>query len=425
MNSRKLSRNVVVLGWVSFFTDVASEMLYPVMPLFLIGSLGASTALLGTIDGIAEGISSGLRWIGGALSDRLRKRKVFVALGYGLSAISKPIIGLSQLLLGWPLFLAGRCTDRLGKSIRTASRDALIADSTDEEHRGAAFGFHRAMDSAGATLGPLLTLALLWSWVGRDVVFGSHLQAMTQRGADVVAKFPLQTLFYFAIIPGLLSVALVIMGVKEIAPTKAGSGKAPKMLQAYPRPFWMLVVANAVFSFGNSSDSFLILRSGEMGLSFGSILLVYAMYNAIFASASMPFGDLSDRIGRRRVLAAGWFIYVIVYVGFACWNSSIGPWPLLAVYGLYQALTDGVSKAWITDLVPSNQRAGAIGLFMTVNGIGQLAGSAMAGALWHVRPAHGAVVLPLLINAACVVAAIPLLGLVAVKKQDQPDAGSR
>ena len=416
MKFRGISRNVVALGWVSFFTDLASEALYPVMPLFLVGTLGASPAILGLIDGLAEGISSGLRWLGGALSDRFARRKPFVFLGYAISAISKPVMGLAQLAVGWPLFLIGRTADRFGKSLRTAARDALIADSTEAQFRGKAFGLHRAMDTCGAILGPLLTLLIVAALAG----IGPTLHAQWNgTGTGGIAKLPLGWLFLFAVVPGLISSALVLISVREIRPTEktqggepgptAPSGR-PAVFQSFPRPFWHLIIANAVFSLANSSDSFLLLRSGELGLGFASVILVYALYNAVYALAATPLGNLSDRIGRKPILACGWIVYAIVYGGFALWHSPAAPWVLLAIYGLYQALSEGVSKAMVSDLVPSAQRAGAIGLFYTVSGFGQLLASLLAGLIWSIRP--GGMVTALAIGAAFALLGVGMLRFV-------------
>jgi MFS family permease len=392
MRPRGISRNVFALGWVSFFTDLASEMLYPVIPLFLIGTLGASPAVLGLVDGIAEGISSGLRWITGAISDRWRRRKPAIFLGYLVSAISKPVMGLGAIG-GWPIFLIGRTADRLGKSIRTSPRDALIADSTEEEYRGKAFGFHRAMDTGGAILGPLVALAVIGAMAG----FGPTFAARWEGGRDSIAHLPLARLFYFSVVPGVISAGIVLAFVREIRPKETGSGKPPAIFQSFPAHFWKLIAANAVFSLGNSSDTFLILRSGEMGLGFGAIILAYVMYNAIFAGTATPLGALSDRVPRKYVMAVGWAAYAGVYLGFAVWGWVGAPWVLLAVYGIYQAMTDGVGKALVSDLVPSEQRAGAMGLFYTVSGVGQLIASLVAGWIWMIRP--GGIVMGLLVGA--------------------------
>jgi MFS family permease len=390
MRLRGITRNVFVLGWVSFFTDVASEMLYPVIPLFLVGTLGASPALLGLIDGIAEGASSVLRWFVGALSDRFRRRKPFVTTGYTLSALSKPLMGLAATVGGWPLFLLGRSADRLGKSIRTSARDALIADSTEPQFRGAAFGLHRAMDTCGAVAGPLLALVIV----------------LTRPGT------PLAWLFFIALVPGLLSSLLAFVAVRDIPHEAHPGAKPPPILQRFPKPFWHLIAAATLFSLGNSSDSFLILRSKELGLSFPRVILAFTLYNAVYAIGALPLGRLSDKIGRKPVVVAGWLVYAAVYLGFSAAKSSTAPWLLLGAYGLYQALTEGVTKALITDVVPQHQRAGAIGLFYTATGVGQLLASLAAGALWHVRLFGGSVMASFLIGSLCAAAAAPLVAQV-------------
>lgn len=395
MRIRGVPRNVVVLGLVSFFADLASEMLYPVMPLFLVGTLGASPALLGLIDGIAEGGSSVLRWLAGAMSDRFRRRKPFVVVGYTISALSKPVMGLAATAGGWPLFLLGRSTDRLGKSIRTSARDALIADSTEPQYRGVAFGLHRAMDTCGAVLGPLLAVLI------------------------VVARpdTPLQWLFFVALLPGLLSALLAFLAVRDVPHEAHADAKSPPILQKFPRPLWHLIAAATLFSLGNSSDSFLILRSTELGLTFPQVILAFALYNAVYALGALPLGKLSDRIGRKPVVITGWLVYAAVYFGFSVAKSASAPWVLLATYGLYQALTEGVTKALIADVVPQHQRAGAIGLFYTATGVGQLVASVLAGALWHVRLFDGSVMGSFVLGSACAALAVPLVVCVRVARK--------
>ena len=385
---RGLSRNVVVLGFVSLLTDMASEMLYPVLPLFVTGTLGASPAVLGLIDGVAEGGSSLLRWAAGAVSDRFRRRKPFVVAGYSLSAISKPLMGMAAYALGWPLLFAARTLDRVGKSIRTSARDALIADSTHQSQRGLAFGVHRAMDTIGAVLGPLVALAVIHYRPG----------------------WPLAWLFFIALAPGILSAMLAQSAVKDIPHEAHPDAKPPPIFQSYPRPLYHLLIAAALFSVGNSSDAFLLLKSKEMGLSFEHVILAFALYNVVYAIAAGPLGGLSDRVGRKPVVAAGWLVYAAVYVGFASARSSAAPWMLLAAYGLYQALTEGVTKALVSDVVPKEQRAGAIGLFYTVAGLGQFAASLIAGILWtkHVGALHA----PFVVGAACAALAVPVVLIV-------------
>ena len=394
-NRRGITRNVVILGWVSFFTDLASEMLYPVMPLFLVGTLGASPALLGLIDGLAEGISSGLRWIMGALSDRFRRRKPFIVAGYTLSAFTRPLMGLAAFAVGWPLFLLARCADRLGKSVRTSARDALIADSTQPRYRGAAFGFHRAVDTFGAVVGPLVALLIV----------------------TLKPDLPLSWLFFIAFVPGLFSAVLALLAVKDI-PHPPGGGKPPSLLQSFPRPFWTLIAANALFSLGNSSDSFLILRSKDLGLTFAQVILAFALYNAVYALGAIPLGRLSDRIGRKPVIIGGWLTYAGVYFAFAWTKAPWAPWVLFPMYGLYQAFSEGVTKAMVSDAVPKHQRAGAIGLFYTVSGLGQLVASVAAGALWDARWFGGGMMASCAIGSAFALAAVPVIAAVKTRREE-------
>ncbi len=385
-SAAKIPASVVRLGWVSFFTDMASEMIYPLIPLFVVQTLGASPALLGLIDGVAEGIGSGLRWLGGALSDRTGKRKPFVLAGYSLSALSKPLMGMAAAIGGWPVFMAGRCSDRLGKSIRTSARDALIADCADPAARGAAFGLHRAMDTAGAVAGPLAGWLILYFW----------------------PRINLGWIFVVALLPGLASAGLVALAVPERS-IPPGEGHPTRIWQRFPPAFWPVLIVMGVFSLANSSDSFLLLRSSEMGLTSRAVILAFALYNVVYALASTPFGALSDRIGRRSVIAAGWFVYAAVYLGFGLADGGLAPWILLAVYGLYQAMAEGVGKALIADIVPAHQRAGAIGLIATVAGFGQLFGSVLAGATWKLTVAGTPLRMPFAIAAAFAVFACILL----------------
>lgn len=389
-----LSRNVFVLGWVSFFTDLASEMLYPVMPLFVTGVLGASPAVLGVIEGVAEGGSSILRWLAGAVSDRFRKRKPFIVAGYGLSACAKPLMGLAAFLAGWPLFFAGRALDRLGKSVRTSARDALIADSTHPSQRGLAFGVHRAMDTLGAVAGPLVTLSVLMLW----------------------PRVPLAWLFFIAFVPGMLSGLLAWLAVRDVPHEPKPLGEPPPpILQAYPRALWHVIAATAIFSLGNSSDAFLILRSQELGLSFAQVILAFALYNVVYSLAAIPLGRLSDRVGRRPVIITGWLVYAAVYSGFAAARTPLAPFILFPAYGLYQALTEGVTKALVADVVAKDQRAGAIGLFYTVAGLGQLAASILAGGVWHLR-FGGVLHAPFVVGTIFALAAVPLIATVRIER---------
>lgn len=366
---RALTPNVFRLGLVSFFADVSSEMLYPLMPLFLTITLGAPAAAVGIIEGAAEAAASVLKTVSGRIADRTGRRRELVFGGYSLSALAKPLIALAH---SWPIVLAARLIDRTGKGFRGAPRDAIIADSTPPEVCGAAFGWHRAMDTMGAVLGPLLALGLL-SLVGGD----------------------LRRVILLAAVPGAIG-ALLVLTVSdprrkqgaaatraqafERAPARENGGRPRR--PAMPRSFRQYLCAWLPFVLVNSSDVFLILRAKQLGFSTAAVVLVYTIYNLVCALASVPLGHLSDRLGRRRVLAGGMIVFAAVYGGFTVANRAWHVVGLFAVYGLYIAATDGVGKAFAIDLVPHGLRATAIGLLGTLTGVATLLASGVAGVLW-------------------------------------------
>jgi MFS family permease len=349
----RLSRNVVILSWVSFFQDAASEMLYPILPLFLTTVLGAPVSVVGLIEGVAEGTATAMKAVSGWFADRFRRRP-FVAGGYGISSVSKLLIGLAT---GWPLVLVARFTDRLGKGLRTTPRDALIGDETTPADRGRAFGFHRAMDTSGAVLGPLLGLGLY--------------EALSHH---------LRPLFFVAFIPAAVSVTLIAL-VRERPRTKAivdGTQRRGPL----PRTYWRVVAFLALFGLVNFSDALLIVRAKELGLSLVAILLVYTLYNASYAALSYPAGVLSDRVPRRLVFAAGLGVFAAAYLGLGLVTSGGWVWLLLPLYGAYTALTDGVGKAWIADLVPPDRIGSGLGLYYGVSGGAALLAGVWAGLAW-------------------------------------------
>lgn len=350
-------RNVVVLGVVSLFADISSEMVYPLIPLFLTATLGAPVVAVGLIEGVAESTASLLKWVFGWFSDRIRRRVPFTFAGYALAAVAKPALAAAYV---WPAALFVRFLDRSGKGIRTAPRDALIADSTDKAQRGRAFGLHRAMDTSGAIVGPLAALGLL-AW------FGGH---------------NYRPIFLIAGIPGAISILLVLF-VREVRHTPR-TGPLPPLLSlaGYDRRFLQFVAVTVLFSLGNSSDAFLILRSKDVGLGATAIVLAYVLYNVAYAALSLPAGIRSDRIGRRPVLVAGFAIFALVYVGFALVSDGWMIWPLFIVYGAYIAFTEGVGKAYVSDLVPSDRRGAALGLYNASLGVMLLFSSIIGGALW-------------------------------------------
>ncbi|MEO7804964.1 MAG: MFS transporter [Actinomycetota bacterium] len=349
----RLGRNVVVLTWVSFLQDAASEMLYPVLPLFITSVLGAPPAVLGLIEGVAEGTASVWKAISGRMADRMRKRPL-IFLGYSLSALAKPLIGLAA---GWPLVLVARFVDRTGKGIRTSPRDALIASDTPAHLRGRAFGLHRSGDSAGAVVGPLLGLAI-YEMVNHE----------------------LRPLFFAAFVPALLSVAFI---ARVTEPEQKPRQSHPAVLGSLPLNFKKVVAFIALFGLINFSDAFLLLRASKLGLTFVQVILVYVLYNVVYAALSYPAGRVSDRLGRRTVFTLGLGIFSVCYFGLGFVTTSAWVWVLLPLYGAYTALTDGVSKAWVSDMLPQARLGTGLGAFHACFGVAVLVASLWAGVLWQ------------------------------------------
>ncbi|HTP63935.1 MAG TPA: MFS transporter [Geobacteraceae bacterium] len=356
-----ITGNVLFLGLVSLFTDISSEMIYPLLPLFLTTVLGGGPAFLGLIEGVAESTASVLKLVSGIISDRVRARKKLVLGGYGLSALARPLIGLAASPLA-VLFI--RFADRVGKGIRTSPRDALIADSTDPAMRGKAYGFHRSLDNAGALIGPLLATLIL-SWIVKD----------------------LRTVFYLAAIPGAVSVLLIILKVREtegMAGKKTGIGFFRVFPKGRLRTYLLILL---IFTLGNSSDVFLILRANQLGVTAARVPLLWAFFNAVKMLSTMPFGALSDRIGRRSVIVSGWFVYALAYLGFACASTELHVWLLFAFYGLFYGLTEGVEKALLADIADPAERGSAFGWYNCAVGIGALPASIIFGFIWqHLSP---------------------------------------
>lgn len=354
--TRRLPRNVKVLSWVSFFQDAASEMLYPVFPLFVTGVLGAPAAALGLIEGVAEGTASAMKAVSGRWADRARRRPL-IALGYGISSAAKPLLALAQ---AWPFAMACRFADRVGKGVRTSPRDALLAADAPPEIRGRAFGFHRAADTAGAVVGPLLGLAL---YEALDEEF--------------------RPLFLIAAIPAFVSVSLIWLVREGPRPAPAPQPVAPDVpAGALPRRYWQLVLVLAGFGLMNFSDALLILRASELGLGFEEVILVYALFNATYAALSFPAGAISDRLPRRVVYGTGLLIFSAAYIGLGVVDDAAWVWVLLPLYGGYTALTDGVGKAWVGDLLPSEALGTGLGYFQAIAGGCALAASTWAGLAW-------------------------------------------
>jgi len=353
---RGIPRNVLLLSVVSLFTDLSSEMIYPLVPLFLSNVLRAPVEIIGLIEGIAEATAGFLKFVSGALSDRWGRRKPLVLAGYGLAALTKPLLALAY---GWPLVLAARVLDRFGKGVRGSPRDAIIANSTPPGLRGRAFGFQRSGDSIGAVLGPLAALAIL-----------------------AALHDDYRAAFLIAFVPGLVS-TLLILPVRDAAtPRRAGALLSFDFRSANPALRCFLVVT-LLFSIGNSSDMFLILRASQLGAASTIAVLLFAVCNSLNVFSSYPAGIVSDRLGRKRVLVAGFALFAAVYLGFGLARSLAPLWMLFAAYGVYLGLTDGVAKAYLVDLVPASERGAALGMQATVVSVCTLPASVAAGWLWH------------------------------------------
>jgi MFS family permease len=351
-----LSRTAIITGFVSLMADISTEMAYPILPGFITGTLGAPATAMGLIEGLAQGLAHSVSGVSGWLSDRIGRRKPVAFAGYALTAVSKPMIGLAT---GWTTVLMARLADRLGKGIRGAPRDALLAESSPEERRGRAFGFERAMDNAGAVLGPLLAVVL----VG-------------QLGLGARA------IFLLSAIPASIA-ALLILAVREHLPKVIAGPKGLNLsLAGTTRDYKLLLLITAVFGLANSANAFLILRAEQLGLSVNRTILAYALYNAVAALASMPAGSASDSTSRRNLLIIGYVIYAAVYMGFAVASASWLVWPLFAGYGFFPALTDGVGKALAIDTAGKAGRATAVGIYSAIVGLTQIAASYIGGLLW-------------------------------------------
>ena len=359
-----ISANVVFLGLVSFLTDVSSEMTLTVLPLFLANTLGFTTVAIGAIEGFAETTASLSKIASGWLSDKLRQRKALTLVGYSLSSISKPLLYFAA---AWgPIFVI-RMADRLGKGVRTSPRDALIADSTPPESRGLSFGLHRALDTAGAVVG--LGLVALIVFLG-------------QRTQLTLAEETYRTLVLVAALPGFLALLILAFFVRDIqgdTVTPSGEQSAGKL----DGQFKLFLALSALFTLGNSSDAFLILRAQSVGFSVLEVSLVLLLFNVVYSLGATPLGALADALGKRRVLVVGWLLYGLVYLGFALVTTTWAIWPLFLLYGVYYAMAEGVGRALVADLIRPERRGTAYGVYHAAIGITALPASLIAGLLWQ------------------------------------------
>jgi MFS family permease len=350
-----LSRNTFLLASASLFADISSEMLYPILPIFLTQTLKASGSVVGLVEGVAEATQNIVQGFSGSLSDKLQRRKPIALVGYLLAAVAKPLMGVAT---AWQGVLGGRFLDRLGTGTRSAPRDALIASSANEASRGRAFGLEGVGDNAGAFLGPLLAVLLLIVW---------HLD--------------IHLIFYLAVVPGLLAFLMVLL-VEERPVAVTAKAKIDVGLRRFPKAYWKYMLATALFGIGNSSNAFLILQTKDMGASLTTTILIYAAFNLVAALISYPAGFLSDRLGRRNILVLAFAIFLITYLGFALTRNVALIGLLFVLYGLYQGIFRSVGKALASDYVPKQLRASGVGWYNTIVGVSGLAASLIAGWLW-------------------------------------------
>lgn len=360
----QLPRNVWAVGFTSFFMDVSSEMVINILPLFLANVLGVQTNIIGLIEGIAETTASILKLFSGWLSDKLGKRKWLAVAGYGLSALSKPFFYTAST---WEAIAGVRWVDRVGKGIRTAPRDALVADSITSENRGLAFGFHRTMDTAGAVVGVAIAAFAIWKG---------------QSNAIALSQTTFRSIVLISLVPALLAVLSLVFGAKEVSVDQQRD--LPKFsLKSMGKPFTTFLFIVGIFTLGNSSDAFLVLRAQNLGISTLGIMLMLVVFNLVYSLVSTPAGSLSDKIGRRKLIVGGWLVYALIYFGFALSTASWHIWLLYVLYGLYYGMAYGSANALVADLVPENLRGTAYGTYNATIGLLAFPASWIAGILWQ------------------------------------------
>ena len=364
MSLKKLPRNVWAVSLTSFFMDISSEMVINILPLFLSNVLGIRTGLIGVIEGIAEATASVLKLFSGWLSDKLGGRKWIAVAGYGISALAKPFLLFTNSV---GAIAGARWADRIGKGIRTAPRDALVADSVEPKQRGFAFGFQRAADTAGAMLGILIALLVVW---------------LLQKNAQALNLDTFRLIVLLSLIPAVLAVLSLAIGARDVS--LKGQRDLPKFaFKSLGKPFIVFMVIVGIFDLGNSSDAFLVLRAQERGLSVMGILAMLAAFNLVYTLVSAPAGRISDRIDRKKIIIGGWVVYGLIYLGFAFAQAAWHVVVLYTLYGFYYGLAYGTTKAMIADLVPENLRGTAYGTYNGILGILDFPASLIAGLLWQ------------------------------------------
>jgi MFS family permease len=361
---RSLPRNVWAVSLTSFFMDISSEMVINLLPLFLSSVLGIKTNIIGLIEGIAEATASLLKVFSGWLSDKLRARKWLAVAGYSISTLAKPFFYWAN---SWGAVAGVRWADRVGKGVRTAPRDALVADSIEERHRGLAFGLHRAADTGGAVLGLIIALLVVWA---------------AQAGGGDLKERTFRTIVLISLIPAALAVLSLAIGARDVPVTR--QRELPRFaFKSLGKPFMAFMIIVGIFDLGNSSDAFLVLRAQERGLSVVGVLAMLITFNLIYTLISTPAGALSDRIGRRKIIVGGWLVYAAIYLGFALAGKGWHVWVLYAIYGLYYGLAYGTTKAMVADIVAAEVRGTAYGTYNAVLGVLDFPASLIAGILWQ------------------------------------------
>jgi MFS family permease len=361
---RGLPRNVWAVSLTSFFMDISSEMVINILPLFLSNVLGVKTNIIGIIEGVAEATASILKLFSGWLSDKLKARKWLAVTGYAISALSKPFFYFAN---SWEAIGAVRWADRVGKGIRTSPRDALVADSVDEETRGLAFGFHRAADTAGAMIGLLIALAVVWFAQSNNLDLTAH---------------TFRTVVLISLAPAILAVLALSLGSQDV-PVKGVRALPRFAFSSLGKPFITFMIIVSIFDLGNSSDAFLVLRAQERGLTVIGVLGMLVTFNLVYTLVSTPAGSLSDRIGRRKLIVGGWLVYAAIYYGFALAQTALQIWALYTLYGIYYGMAFGTANALIADLVPEALRGTAYGTYNAILGILNFPASVIAGILWQ------------------------------------------
>ena len=395
----KLGRNVIGLGAVSLFTDISTEMIYPLLPIFLAGVLGANASFIGAIEGVAETTASLLKLLSGWWSDKIKSRKPFVVIGYLIASIARPFTAAAHSATE---VLAIRLTDRVGKGLRTSPRDALLADSAPHDARGLAYGFHAAADNTGAVLGPLIAFLLLklHGVGGLDV----------SRRLSAHDEHAIRNVFWLSGIPAAIAILILILVVQDVKRTPDGAKPAETGAGGrLSRRFWAYLTVVLLFTLGNSTDAFLLLRANQLGVPVALAPILWALLNFVKAATGTYGGQLSDRIGRKPLIVGGWLLYAAVYFAFAWAGVAWQAWALFAIYGIFYGMTEGTEKALVADIVPAVRRGAAFGWYNLAIGLGALPASLIFGWIWDRSGAPSAFVF----GASLALVAAVLMAIVA------------